>query len=392
MEFVENHIEAVNLTEIIQLARFIEKYEVIILKNEIKTEQGNILIQADRNLTENLVKSLQARTDLSRDIYIIQNNENLKMAIVNRIDREFSKSMDLSDYSFASFLIHNNPIDFRRILRGSLSNGFFLGFITNLFMNNYDIVSHLIEVSLTSVGLLNNTRDPDLAYSDFIKLFQASILHDYTLVNDKQWQKLDSFDLDNQHDKNSAMAISSKNLAQEIPEIILAHSKLQCKYAGNTDIKWYSNTIELLIAILNLSEYYTYIKRLQKTNLENEMSLVIYQLSLITEKGFFPKPLLGLFETHFSKYASVFHYGQQIGSIEKMCIKETKLAAAYPKPKSTQLLCKNSAAPCEHRIYNLPLKVVSEKKIGPTIIEMLTSGWYDKCKFGINLPDPPANL
>ena len=392
MQFVEDHFEALNLTEIIQFAKFVEKYEVLIIKNEIKTVQGSILIQADRNLTENLVKTLQSRTDIVKDIFIIQNNENLKMSIVNRINKEFLKKMDLSDYSFCSFLINKNPLDFRRVLRGSLNNGFFLGFITDLFMNNYEILGHLIEVSLTSIGLLNNTKDNEVDYSDYIKLFQASMLHDYTLVKDRQWYKSDSFDLDNSHDRSSAMGISEKKLPPEVAEIILAHNKLQSKYANNANQKWYNNRLELMIAILNLTEYYTYIKRLRQNNIDNEMALVLYQLSLITEKGFFPRPLLGLFEAHFSKYSSVFKYGKQIGNIEKMCVKDPKLAAAYPKPKSTQLLCKNSTIPCEYRIYNLPLKVVSDKVIGPDITETLTSGWYDKCKFAVHLPEPPASI
>ncbi|MDH4263449.1 MAG: hypothetical protein OEV78_10440 [Spirochaetia bacterium] len=389
MQFLENHFEVSDLIEIIKLARFVEKYEVLTVKNEIKTVQGNILIQNGRNLTENLVKSLQARTDLAKDIFIIQNSENLKMSIVNRIHKEYLKKMDLSDYSFCAFLINKNPLDFRRILRGSLNNGFFLGFLTDLFMNNYEILPHLIEVSLTSIGLLSNTKDDEIDYSDYIKLFQASILHDFTLTKDRQWQKSDSFENDNNHDRESAMSISDKNLPPDISEIILAHNKLQVKYINNSELKWYGSKLELLIGILNLSEYYTYIKRLRQENLDNEMAIVLYQLSLITEKGYFPLHLLGLFEAYFSKYSKIFKYGQQIGKIEGMCVKESKIAAAYPKPRSTQLLCKNSTIPCEHRIYNLPLKVVTDKKIGSSIFEVLTTGWYDKCKFAIHLPDPP---
>ena len=389
MQFNEDHFEVLDLTEVIKLARFVEKYEVLTVKNEIKTVQGNILIQNGRNLTENLVKSLQTRTDLAKDIFIIQNNENIKMSIVNRIHKEYLKKMDLSDYSFCAFLINKNPLDFRRILRGSLNNGFFLGFLTDLFMNNYEILSHLIEVSLTSIGLLSNIKDKEIDYSDYIKLFQASILHDFSLTKDRQWHKSDSFDIENNHDRNSAMSISDKNFPPDISEIILAHNKLQPKYINNSDIKWYNSKLELLIGILNLSEYYTYIKRLRQDNLDNEMAIVLYQLSLITEKGYFPLHLLGLFEAYFSKYANIFKYGQQIGKIEGMCIKESKIAAAYPKPRSTQLLCKNSTIPCEHRIYNLPLKVVTDKKIGSSIFEVLSTGWYDKCKFAIHLPDPP---
>jgi len=392
MEFVEDHFEAQDINDIILFAKFLERYDTLSLKNEVKTEQGNILIQSERNLTENLVKNLITRTDLAKDVFIINNNENLKMAIVNRISKEFDRKMDLSDYSFCSFLVQKSPLDFRRILRGSVNNNYFLGFMTNLIMNNYDITNHIIEIALMSIGLLNNTKDPNIDYSDLIKLFQASILHDCTIVMNKQWKDEDTFQVENSHDRDSAMAISDKKFAPEVAEIILAHNKLQNKYSGRNEEKWYNNKLELLISILNLSEYYTYIKRIRQSENDNEMTTVLYQLSLITEKGFFPRQLLGLFEVHFSNFASIFKYGQQIGKVEKMCVLKTSLASAYPKPKSTQVLCKNNTQPCEYRISSQPLKVVSEKKIGANITEVLNSGWYEKCKFGVHLPEPPAKI
>lgn len=392
MEFVEDHFEALDLAELINFAKFLERYDVISLKNEVKSQQGNILIQSGRNLTENLVKNLLNRTDLTKDIYIINASENLKMAIVNKISKEYELKMNLSDYSFCSFLIHKSPLDFRRILRSSLNNGFFMGYITNLFLNNYAITNHIIEVSIMCLGLLNNVKDDNINYSDFTKVFIAAVLHDYTLTKNRHWENDDVYEEGNDHDRESAMAVSDKNISSDVQEIILAHNKLQNIYLGKESDKWYNNILQLMIAVLNLSEYYTYIKRLSEKEDDNEMKVVLYQLSLITEKGYFPRHLLGLFEAFFSNYASIFKYGQQIGKVEKMCIQKIQIASAYPKPKSTQLLCKNNSFPCEHRIGSQPLKVVTEKKLGPDITETLNTGWYEKCKFGTYLPEPPGGI
>jgi hypothetical protein len=390
MQFIDDHFQFSDIFEISIFGKFLERVDVLCLKNEIKNDHGVVLVQAEKTLTDNLIRNLQSRTDLTKEPYCLTNSENLKMAIVNKIAKEFQKRLDLSDYSFCSFLLYNKTIDIRRIIRGSLNNPFFLGFITDLFINNYHITDHLIEISLISIGLLINVNDKSITYTDLIKLFQASILHDYKLVNNKHWEMEDIFNENIFHDRESAMAISDKNFAPEVSEIILSSNKLQNKYSSTNNDKWYNLIIELEIAILNLAEYYTFIKRLKEN--ESEMKLVLYQLSLIAEKGFFPKQLLASFEIHFANYASIFKYGEQIGKIEKMCIMNVSLAAAYPKPKSTQLLCKNSSIPCEFRIYSQPLKVISEKKLGQNITEVLISGWYDKCKFGSFLPNPPKEI
>lgn len=396
MMFSDGHFQTTSIADLTRFARFLERYDTISLKNEIKSRNGQILVMAERPLTENFIKSLLTRNDIQEDTFIFVNTENFKASIINKIIKEFEKRLDMSDYSFASFLLKQQEFDIRRVVRGSFSNSFFFGFLTTIIMEKKAITDHLIEVALTSIGLLLNSKIEQLKYSDLIKLFQAAILHDFTITDKISWEKEDTFETKVEHDRESAMAVSDKELSPDIPEIILSNNKLQPFYREATDVKWYKNLTEIMSVTLNLVEYYTYLKRNSDNTKpasgekRDEMSMVLYQLSLITEKGYFPSILLSHFEKFFNKYEHFFQYGKAIGKVEAMCIFE-KYAYAYPKPKSTQLLCKNSSFPCEHRFYSQPLKVVQDHS-SVRFIEKLYLGWYDKCLFNKFLPEPPENI
>lgn len=395
MEYKNDHFQTTEISDITKFARFLERFDIILLSTEIKAVNGAILVQAERPLTEKFITSLLTRDDIAPDTFTVNNTENLKAAITNKIIREFEKKLTLSDYSFPSFLLKNKPVDIRRIVRGALNNSFFLGYITTIFMQNKAILNHIMEVTITSIGLMSNTDDSEISYNDYIKLFQASILHDYAIYDNPKWHAEESFETETDHDRESAIAVSEFNLAPEVPELILTCNKLQARYGATPEKgRWYENSTQLMTAILNLSEYYSYLKRTSTANKKeetNEMRTILYQLSLIAQKGFFPSILINSFEKHFSAYGDIFKYGKSIGRVESMCIHDN-LASAFPKPKSTQLLCKNSNIECRHRIYSQPLKVVTETGSGPRFLEKLNSGWYDKCNFSTNLPEPPENI
>jgi len=392
MEYLDGHFQTDKIAKLTEFARFIGRYDIISLKNEIKTNNGNTLVQAERTITEKFMKSLLTRDDLVIDQFIIKNTENLKAAIASKITKEFEAKLDLAEFSFCAYLLNKKPLDIRRIVRTTLNNKFFLGYVTNQFFNETHIVEHLTEIALTSLGLINSISK-DVTYSDFSNIFMAAFLHDYSIGDDKNWETFDDFAALHDHDKDSAAAVSDKELPSIVPEIILTNNKLRITFQGNDNEQWYANNTELSSTILNLAEYFSFLKREANRDKpeSDEMPIVIYQLSLATEKGYFPKHLVGVFENHYSKYNFYFQYGARIGAIEAKCILND-LARAYPKPKATQLLCKDSSEECVHRIISQPLKVVSDKITKDKIFEQLNSGWYDKCNFSDSLPNPPEKF
>jgi len=387
IDFENNIIKTENISEIQQITKFLERADIISFQNEIKSKNGNILVQADRPLTENFLKNLLLRTDIANDCFNIKITDNLKAALTNAISKQFSTRMDLSDYSFCAYLINKKDIDFTRIIKTSLNNEPFFALVTNIFLSHYPIIDHLIEVTLMGLGLLNNIKNISLENIDLSRYFQAGMLHDYSLMEKANWETEDSFTENTEHDKDSAIQLSGKNLPKEIAEIILTHNKLITQDIDED--KWHSNKTELLSIILRLCEYFTFINRTSKKE-DGDLTEIIYKISFVAEKGNFPNSLINMFSEFFHKYTPIFNYGKKIASVENMCVHEN-LAYAYPKPKSTQLLCINNNIPCEHRLSSQPLKIVSDTNIHNDL-KTLKSGWYYKCLFSDQLPVPPEKL
>ncbi|MDH5718712.1 MAG: hypothetical protein OEZ22_13890 [Spirochaetia bacterium] len=399
MQFENNNIFTTKLSDIIAFANFLGKYEAIALHQEIKDKNGNILISAKRPLNENLVKSLLKRDlDNLGEISLVISNT-LRDAIAERIYKEFQKIVNLGEFSFPAYLFEKKSLDLKRIIKVTIRNHFFLGYLIKIIFENKNIKNHLIEVSAIAVGLMANLVNKNYKYGHFMRLFQAAILHDYSITNNPNWEEEENFEGKTQHDIQSAHAISGNELSSDISEMILNHNHLKQSFKKDESAKeeeeWFENPVILSSVILNLVEYYTHAKRIisqQKGN-KDEMTLVSYQIALQTEMGFFPIRLLRLFESYFTKYTKFFKYGEEIAIIQNAC-QYKKYALAYPKPKATQILCKNSKVTCEEfRLYGQPLMVVvPESDTWIRLGENIPPGWHDKCKLSLKLPKPPDNF
>ena len=393
MQFSNDNIFTTKISDIISFGSFIGKYEAISLQQDIKDKNGNILISAKRPLRESTLKSLlNKELASSYEISLVISKE-LRDALADKVSKEFRRIISLSDFSFPAFLFEKKNINMHRIIRVTMRNRFFMNFLTKILYENKKIKIHLLEVCAISTGLMASLKGSDYRYAHFMRLFQAAILHDYAISELPNWDEEEAFEGKSKHDMESANKISGNELSSDISEIILKNNHLNQEYSNDdlsTEDSWFNNPVKLSSAILNLAEYYTYAKRLiGAQNNKDEMGLVMYQIGVHTEKGYFPRQLVKILETYFRKYAVFFEYGKQIGALQNQCIHK-KFALAYPKPKATQILCKNNSVPCKLRLYGQPLMVVSaEGDTWARLGEQIRPGWHDKCNLSVKLPTPP---
>ena len=397
MEFVNKTFYTDKVSELNSFGSFLGNLQYLSLDAELKDKKGNILVQPKRPLTAQIVKALSSREDDNEFKFYLDNSKSFNEALVARIVKEINQHISLADFSYASFLLDKQRINTSRVATLALGNDFFKGFITMLLYEHKPIANHLFEVALTSVGLMANLKPNTFSNGELAKIFIAGILHDYSISQTVMWEEKDIFSSENpnQHDVESASQVSNQKIDEDIPEIIKYNNHLRNNYQGVAKGgSWFNDPVELMSVIINIVEYYTYVRRdvMKRGGVEDPMSVVMYEISLEAEKGFFPKPLIGLFEGYFSKYAEFFKYGEGIGAVENKC-PHGPYALAYPKPKSTQVLCKNSEVPCPHRYSGKQLNVVrSENDMTGRYGEHLYPGWYDKCDFSEQLPAPPKNF
>lgn len=403
MTFTDNDFQATRVPQLIAFGNFLGRIEHLTLRDEVKDENDNILIQAKRPLRLNMLNSLMEKRPNEHFEFVIEKSDNLKSIIANKIVNQINNKMSLKDFSFSGYLLNHHNVDVGRVVRGALNNDFFYIYLTSVMFNEKRILNHLFEVALGCVGIMAALDIKDLGYKQFIRIFQAGILHDYSIDSNHDYEGCESFDEPDSHDERSADELMKKEIPAEIAQIIRTHNRFHTKYShieeGAKD-GWYTDFDDLSAAILNLMEYHTYVKHVVRRNVEqseskeneDETAQIIYRLGLDTEKGHFARPLVRIFRRYYNDYNKVFQYGQTIGKIEAACLFE-KYALAYPKPRATQVLCKSRMIDCKLRQSTNQINVLqSGASAGGKFGSPLDAGWYDKCQLSKKLPEPPSQL
>ncbi|MCB1199303.1 MAG: hypothetical protein KDK41_01555 [Leptospiraceae bacterium] len=403
MIFEGEDIRAERVAELAQFGTFLGGLKFVCLKEPVVDDKKNILVAAGRSLREGILNALYEREKGSPFNLTIEKNQQLKDAVQGKVIREIEDRISLSNFSFPAYMIHTREVDVPRLVRGSLNNTAIFNYLCSLMYNNRPILGHLIEVALTSVGLLADSMIPGMKSTDFLHVFMAGLMHDAHIVDLQDWFHKENFegDTDNGHDGASASKISQWQIPEHLPDMIRDHNRLRKIYAHTTRSakeRWYTDVSELCGAIINMVEYFTFLRRKLTTDRDDseekkdEFGEILYQMSYQTEQGFFPKPLIVSFERHFQKYEKFFRYGENIAAIEAKC-KFKHHAMAYPKPRSTQVLCKDHTQECPFRLSSNPINIINtENKVGSRFKTQLAPGWYDKCQLTDDLPTPPFTI
>lgn len=402
MIFKADLIKAERVSELTQFGEFLGGLRYVYLKDPILDSKGNVLVAASRPLSEKILNALYDREPGASFNLQIEITELIQKTIQSKLIKEIQDRISLASFSFPAYLVHTREVDIPRLVRSTLTNPAMFAYITEILYNHRPILGHLIEVALSSVGILADSLIPGIRSVDYLHIFMAGFLHDAEIVKSQDWFLKESFESENfeRHDEKSAGIVAELSVPESIPDIIRFHNRLRKDYdhtSYSVQEKWYSDITELLAAILNIVEYFTFLRQqflgsANASDKKDEFSEILYQLSYQTENGFFPKPLMLSFERHFNKYEKFFRYGQSISALEQKC-KFKENALAYPKPRSTQVLCKDHTVDCPWQLLANPLNIVhNENTVGSRFLSPLSPGWYSKCKLNEELPNPPFKI
>ncbi len=398
MEFLDDAITTNDIHDIFRLATVLGSMEILELRESIKDDNDKVLLQSKRPLKTNLLEALDDKYKGKKFNFVIELTESIRLALLGLLRKDIEKKLGMFDYSFAGYLFKKSKLDMARVVKRALSKNYFVTYLISLLYGQRKIWEHLMEVALTSVGLLASVGDDDVDYSDYGVMFQAGMMHDFSISQMANWEELDSFEgTVAEHDKESGAKIAGKDLHPAIKEIIENHSHLRVRFLDENDAKitrWYQSKTDIMSTILHVVEYFIWFNKEMPAGGEGDgvSGSVLYQMGLLTEKGNFPYGLMRFFKLFYSKYAEVFEYGQEIGKIENACVHKL-YALAYPKPKATQILCRDNLRECPNRIHSQRINIVtSVDEENNRFGSELKKGWYDKCSLSSTLPHPPESL
>ncbi len=402
MLYEDGLLVAESIADLVAFADKMGGLEKLAFKEPILDDKKKVLVQSGRALSPSVVNQLGAREKQLQLSLVLANTGELRTIVGQRLGNEIQKRLS-SEASLTTSLLKQKNFDIFTVMRAALSNDSFFTIVCRMLNEEPAIFGHLIDVAMLAVGLYAEARLGQAQQGELSAIFQAGMLHDYELLTSSLWQDRDSFPAEDEHDRRSYALLAPKNLPQGVAEMIKTSNQLEAKFTHTKDAKindrWYNNTVELGGAVINLCEFFFTALReynTKDTGHENEgkseMQEILYLLAYQASMGFFPRPLVFIFERHFEKYAKIFAYADTIAKLEKSC-KYQILALAYPKPRSVQVICRDQNPPCPLRISTSPLNIIQNLNKSVTRTgKVLKPGWYFKCKLSDELPYPPFDL
>ncbi len=138
-------------------------------------------------------------------------------------------------------------------------------------------------------------------------------------------------------------------------------------------------------AVHLLTEAMKIARFIKETNkkLENSKEDIVEQLLVMftynTEKGIFLKDLAYPLIARFKEFKSTVARIRKVAELENRCINPPS-AWAYPKPKATQILCKNKIYTCKYFVGGWDISIVNPQTALGYLGLPLNPGSYPKCK------------
>lgn len=397
MQFENGRFITETAADLLALGKFLGSYAAISLQSPLKDINGNLLVQAHRPLTEKFVSALRERERSSElnTLYELENSENLKNSVAEKLGRHLQQKLNTIEFSFIEQIFGKKNFPLQTVLKTALKNDFFMAQMLVALRKKEAVLEHSIEITLYALVLLLQALE-ESSLSLLTVMLQAALLHDMAIKDIHNWQWEDSFEEEPQeeHDRLTSSDIPDHELYQKIAPIINGHNHL-ADTAVEDHSNWQGLEPKLMHYVLNLVEFFFYCKRKFSGSAgegKSETAQIFYKIAYHAEKGAFPQSLVSLLESHHRKYSSVFAYAKKIAQIENSC-PHNNLAVAYPKPKVTQVLCRDNTPECKFRQVSQPINIIqNDKEIQLRLGVPLNKGWHSKCVLGEQIPKAPPEL
>lgn len=410
-------IEFEELREFSKFVNDLNLLGIVQLRDPIKDKKGNILIKDNVHIKETALKKLESIPGQYESKFRVNMTPELTGRIKKALTAEIMPGIQKSKNEFISILYNNDQSSIVST-EGLISSAFYTNDLVlvlyKIMLEQYDFFQHIVSMGLMCLGTVVQK-----SYS--IKLihryaFLTGLLSDMIFFKTDYWRtsNLDEnlmirlAKLNSQIAQNVAMptqiisAIQNHivkgiyvvdkpdpmdfNLLNQNPflESIPRETGAGDDYAL-VDNEYYEETVKILTEALKITRFIseTY-KRISGADSVAEKLLVMFCYNV--EKKIFDKAIANPMIDRFKEYEKIVARTRKIAELENRCI-HLPSAWAYPKPKATQILCKNKLIECPNYISGWDINVVTAQEAVGYVGTALKPGSYPKCKLEKELGD-----
>ncbi|PJZ62814.1 hypothetical protein [Leptospira adleri] len=424
MKVTHSCIEFDSIDDLIDFTKEFETGSMIRFLSPIEDNSGNVLVKEEVQVKESALARLKDIKGQYNPKFDVKLNKELLEQIQNILAMKVVDQLKASDMKFLKFMYENSIYNYKGIIRNSLNSKKTVLTLLKAYIQNANFFKYISELGLLSLGIV---MIPDTMKFRLLRryAFTAGILMDIPRINVDKFTKLPSEDgekiriakacadilqkLDLQEFTYPAIAshmplgmtdnpdkpISVEKLTPETPDETFFDDILSNDGESDSDQsakredaipeKAYDFFQALLTDTLKLARYIANVSH-NATDKDYVMEELVYYIAYNTSRKYFDELLANPLVSIFKEFETNVKRLRKIAEVEMKCVYPPS-AWAYPKPKSSQVLCKNKVWGCPNIVMGWDIHVITAQEAFGWVGTSLPIDNYPKCKLEEELDD-----
>lgn len=424
MKVSHSCIEFDSIDDLIDFTKEFETGSMIRFLSPIEDNSGNVLVKEEVQVKESALARLKDIKGQYNPKFDVKLNKELLEQIQNILAVKVVDQLKASDMKFLKFMYENSIYNYKGIIRNSLNSKKIVLTLLKAYIQNANFFKYISELGLLSLGIV---MIPDTMKFRLLRryAFTAGILMDIPRINVDKFTKLPSEDgekiriakacadilqkLDLQEFTYPAIAshmplgmtdnpdkpISVEKLTPETPDETFFDDILSNDGESDSDQsakredaipeKAYDFFQALLTDTLKLARYIANVSH-NATDKDYVMEELVYYIAYNTSRKYFDELLANPLVSIFKEFETNVKRLRKIAEVEMKCVYPPS-AWAYPKPKSSQVLCKNKVWGCPNIVMGWDIHVITAQEAFGWVGTSLPIDNYPKCKLEEELDD-----
>lgn len=418
MKVTHSCLEFDSIDDLIDFTKEFETGSMIRFLSPIEDNSGNVLVKEEVQVKESALARLKDIKGQYTPKFDVKLNKELLEQIQNILAIKIVNQLKISDMKFLKFMYENTTYNYKGIIRNSLLSKKTVLALFKVYNQNVNFFRYISELGLLTLGVV---MIPDTMKFRLLRryAFTAGILMDIPRIGVDRYTKLPSEDSAKvQVAKKSADILQKLDLVDFTYSAISNHMPLgmmdnpdkpisidKVGEGENLDEKFFDDIISddgesdskedssredaipeksydffqsLLTDALKLTRYIANVSH-NASDKDYVMEELVYYIAYNTSKKYFDELLANPLVSIFKDFEVNVKRLRKIAEVEMKCVYPPS-AWAYPKPKSSQVLCKNKVWGCPNIVMGWDIHVITAQEAFGWVGTSLPIDNYPKCK------------
>ncbi|AYV56068.1 hypothetical protein [Leptospira kmetyi] len=425
MKVTHSCLEFDSIEDLIDFTKEFETGSMIRFLSPIEDNSGNVLVKEEVQVKESALARLKDIKGQYTPKFDVKLNKELLEQIQNILAMKIVNQLKISDMKFLKFMYENTTYNYKGIIRNSLLSKKTVLALLKVYIQNVNFFRYISELGLLTLGIV---MIPDTMKFRLLRryAFTAGILMDIPRIGVDRYTKLPSDDSEKVEVAKKCSDILQKlDLVDFTYSAISNHMPLgmmdnpdkpisidKTGEGENLDDKFLDDIISddgesdskgdssredaipeksydffqaLLTDALKLARYIANVSH-NASDKDYVMEELVYYIAYNTSKKYFDELLANPLVSIFKDFEVNVKRMRKIAEVEMKCVYPPS-AWAYPKPKSSQVLCKNKVWGCPNIVMGWDIHVITAQEAFGWVGTSLPIDNYPKCKLEEELDD-----